>query len=637
MLMSERLAVFLLLHLLAVYAVHAQDAKPLTVHDISPIHLDVVVTEKSGAPVSGLQLEDFTLLDNNVTQTITSFEAVDGRQARAEVVLVIDAVSSEWRELAIEREEVKRFLKADQGHLAYPTTFGVLTETGIQFHLGLSKDGKALSAALDHFTFPRHSLDRDTDRGAVLRRFAGLDTLNEFEQLLVEESGRPGRKLIIWISPHWPVLPDPWHTTDAIQSEQIFKSIIAIVKQLREDRITLYFIDPSGTVDVEPGLTETHTKHTRVSDTVTPSGGLALHPGNDMASALRQCVADASAYYQISFHPAADRGDEYHHLEIRVARPGMTVRSAQGYYSQPPLVDWFTAGSEQPGKAENNSPGAAPAGVSDIVYANAHPYLDWPLAQLTEQIPELKALQPATDQQQLPVILQKMGRTVDDFVHNLSDLIAHEDVTQEKLDQKGKVKAKERVQDNYLIVHHGYEWGANSEYRMDDKGNRLGQVGLSQGYLVTSGHALSCISFCTDCQPQSRFRLLGEETIGTRQTYVLGFAQRPGEVSFTTVMRGTGSHEVDMLTQGILWVDKGSFQILRMRSDLLAPYKEIALDRLTTDVSFGEVRLQEVPNPLWLPSDVAVYIEIGAERYGNLHHYTNYRLYRVSTKIGASQ
>jgi VWFA-related protein len=637
MLMSERLAVILLLHLLGTYAVHAQDAKPLTAHDVSPIHVDVVVTGKSGAPVSGLQLEDFTLLDNNVPQTITSFEAVDGRQAPAEVVLVIDVVNGEWRELDIEHEEVKKFLKADQGHLAYPTTFGVLTETGIQFHLGFSKDGKALSAALDQFKFPRHSLGRDTDGGGPLRRLTGFDTLKEFEQLLVEESERPGRKLIIWISPHWPVLPDPRHTTDAIQSEQIFKSIIAIAKQLREDRITLYFIDPSGTADIEPGLIE-NTKHTRVPDTVTPSGGLALHPGNDMASALRQCVADASAYYQISFHPAvADRRDEYHHLEIRVAKPGMTARSTQGYYSQPPRVDWFTAGSEQPGKADNNSPGATPAGVSNVVYPNAHPYLDWPLAQLTQQIPELKALQPATDQQQLPVILQKMGLAVDDFVHNISDLIAHEDVTQEKLDEKGKVKAKERVQDNYLIVHHGYEWGANSEYRMDDKGNRLGQVGLSQGYLVTSGHALSCISFCTDAQPQSRFRLLGEETIGPRQTYVLGFAQRPGEVTFTTVMRGTGGQEVEMLTQGILWVEKQSFRILRMRSDLLAPYKEIALDRLTTDVSFGEVRLQEVPNPLWLPSEVAVYIEIGGERYRNLHHYTNYRLYRVSTKIGAPQ
>jgi hypothetical protein len=185
-----------------------------------------------------------------------------------------------------------------------------------------------------------------------------------------------------------------------------------------------------------------------------------------------------------------------------------------------------------------------------------------------------------------------------------------------------------------LILHHGYEWGAGAEYRMDDKGHRLGPIGLSQGFLVTAGSALSCIQFSTAAQPQSRFRYLGNEMLGSRETYVLAFSQRPGEVTFTTVMAGTGGKEADMLTQGILWVDKSNFQILRMRSDLLAPNREIRLDQLTTDVTLGEVRLQDVPSPLWLPSDADVYIEIGGQKYRNMHRYQDYRRYRVSVKIG---
>jgi hypothetical protein len=49
------------------------------------------------------------------------------------------------------------------------------------------------------------------------------------------------------------------------------------------------------------------------------------------------------------------------------------------------------------------------------------------------------------------------------------------------------------------------------------------------------------------------------------------------------------------------------------------------LDQLTTDVKFGQVQLQDIPTPLWLPNDVDVFIEIGNEKYRNLHHYTNYR------------
>ena len=225
---------------------------------------------------------------------------------------------------------------------------------------------------------------------------------------------------------------------------------------------------------------------------------------------------------------------------------------------------------------------------------------------------------------------------MDDFVREIGDLIAHEDVTQERLTEKGGVRAKQRVQDNYLILHHGYEWGASAEYRMDEKGNRLGPIGLEKGYLVTSGFALGCISFSTVAQLQSRFRYLGEEKVGSRDAYVLGFVQKPGEATFLVTMMGTGGRVVDMLTQGILWVDKNGFQIIRMRSDLLEPNRETQLDQLTTDETFGEVQLQDAANPVWLPRDVNVYMEINKRKFRNEHHYTNYRRYRVSVKIGDS-
>ena len=347
------------------------------------------------------------------------------------------------------------------------------------------------------------------------------------------------------------------------------------------------------------------------------------------------------AYYEISFDPTiTTQPNEYHRLEIRVAKPGLVARTRQGFYSRPWPVEKFEAEAKRLGAAGDTSSDSASAESTaaghEPDYANAHAYIDLAMAQLVERVPELKSVEPAADQQELAMILQKMGERMDDFVHNIGDLIAREDVTQERLNADGKVKAKQHVQDNYLILHHGYEWGARAEYRMDDKGNRLGPIGLAQGYLATSGHALSCIQFSTaaQSQSQSRFRYLGHEMLGSRETYVLAFAQRPGEVNFATVMAVTGAKDVDMPTQGILWVDKNNFQILRVRSDLLAPNAEIQLAQLTTDVMFGEVRLQDVPNPLWLPTDADVSIEIGGHKYRNMHHYQDYRRYRVAVKIG---
>jgi hypothetical protein len=66
------------------------------------------------------------------------------------------------------------------------------------------------------------------------------------------------------------------------------------------------------------------------------SGGLVITASNDMANSLQKCVADLAPYYEISFEPGPPAGpNEYHHVEIHLAKPGLTARTRQGYYAQP--------------------------------------------------------------------------------------------------------------------------------------------------------------------------------------------------------------------------------------------------------------------------------------------------------------
>jgi hypothetical protein len=66
------------------------------------------------------------------------------------------------------------------------------------------------------------------------------------------------------------------------------------------------------------------------------SGGLVLNSGNDLAELPQKCLTDTEAYYEISFEPArAGQRDKYHHLEIRIAKPGLSARTRQNYYAQP--------------------------------------------------------------------------------------------------------------------------------------------------------------------------------------------------------------------------------------------------------------------------------------------------------------
>jgi hypothetical protein len=275
-------------------------------------------------------------------------------------------------------------------------------------------------------------------------------------------------------------------------------------------------------------------------------------------------------------------------------------------------------------------------------YVNAHPYLEEPIKQITKRIPELKKLAPAADQEKLPMILNNTGANVDDFFAYIVDLVAHEQITQQRVN-RGRVIASEQVGDNYLILRQENDEHSDIvEYRTDDDGNRLDFIGLQRGYLVTFGFALMCNYFSTAFLPESTFRYLGDEKIGERDMYVVAFAQKPDKARLFVNMIGPKG-EINMLMQGIAWIDKSNFQITRMLTDLLAPHPEVGLERETTEVTFGKVELQDVGAPLWLPEKVKVFLGVNevtpgsSVAYGvnfqNEHHYSDYHRYRVSVRM----
>jgi len=286
------------------------------------------------------------------------------------------------------------------------------------------------------------------------------------------------------------------------------------------------------------------------------------------------------------------------------------------------------------------SPGQKLSETELSLYAKAHPYVDESLDKLEKQIPELKKIKPAKDQQELPVILEKTADTVDAFFHSVVDLIADEQITQARLSRRGVVVSSDQVRVNYLILRQGNPGSYRIvEYRMDSAGKPMDQVGAQPGYVVTFGFALDCDYFASPFQSESRFRYLGEQKLGEHDTYVVAFAQKPEQASLFVTLSGSNGKSASMLMQGVAWIDKSNYQIIRVRSDLLAPHPEIDLDRQTTEVTFAKVELQDAATPLWLPERVKVSVGFRSAHdpfgisYENEHSYTDYRRYRVSVKM----
>jgi VWFA-related protein len=339
-------ALALLAPMLCTAPLTAQQKMPSTPATASSISLDVVVTPKSGPPVADLQQQDFTILDNKTPRHITSFHAFGGSQAPIHVLIVLDAVNVPYESIAYSRGEIDKFLHANGGRLAYPTQLAFFTDKGMQVQQAFSTDGNELSSSLDHYAVALRDIRRSSQWQESERFDLSISALRSFSE---SQANLPGRKLILWVSPGWPLLSGPRIYLDYKQQNQLFSLIVGLSREMREAAVTLYNINPIGAAegvgrafyyqDFVKGVSKAG--QVQVGDLslqvlATQSGGLVFTGSNDLTSMLQQSVADGQAYYELSFDPPrADHADEYHHIEVQVAKPGLTARTREGYYLQP--------------------------------------------------------------------------------------------------------------------------------------------------------------------------------------------------------------------------------------------------------------------------------------------------------------
>jgi len=257
------------------------------------------------------------------------------------------------------------------------------------------------------------------------------------------------------------------------------------------------------------------------------------------------------------------------------------------------------------------------------VYDGAKTTVGRPLVELLKAAPELRGLEPAQSQEELDEILDKVGANVDALLEGFPNLIAREDIDEERLDRKRSVTTRRLDPFSYMILaHESGEKVDLEEYRTDAKGNRTEPRQLERKFCLTTGFATMWIHFHPGNRPASRFKLLGRQELRGHKTDVVALAQRPGWATVVGKVESNGTSIV-ILYQGIAWIDVPSYQILRMRTDLLAPREDVGLERQTTEIEFGEVRLPEVSTPLWLPHEVVVTTASNGEILHNQHRYTS--------------
>ncbi|MFZ0759421.1 MAG: VWA domain-containing protein [Candidatus Sulfotelmatobacter sp.] len=316
------------------------------------VTLYVVVTDKSGNPVAGLQHQDFTVLDNKRQQPISSFRAIDEsgktEDSPVRVIFVMDEVNVSFRAMSNARQQLERYLRQAGGQLPLPMSLVIFNEKSTQVQGTPTRNGNVLADSVHAIIA---GAPRELEGGLLENQVWRIRiSLRAVGNLIGYERTQPGRKLLIWLSPGWPLIEESIDNLTSKAKQTNFQTLVKLSTALRQAQITLYSIDPLGTDDAGslgnvyyqnflhgvPSADRFQSGDLTIPVLAIQSGGQVLNRSNDVASLISNCVADAMSYYSLTFdsspvvHP-----DEYHDLRVKIDKPGVVARTRTGYYAQP--------------------------------------------------------------------------------------------------------------------------------------------------------------------------------------------------------------------------------------------------------------------------------------------------------------
>jgi VWFA-related protein len=166
----------------------------------------------------------------------------------------------------------------------------------------------------------------------------------------------PGRKSVVLLSDSLPVFRKDG------RSDSVLENLRRLVDVANRASVRIYSMDARGLATLS--ITgEDNTSSLRTSTAIntasddrrsgyfesqnglnylaTETGGLFIHNTNDVAEGVREVLQDQKGFYLIGYQPDAETFTRegaslrFHQLEVKVKRPGLSVRTRNGFYGIP--------------------------------------------------------------------------------------------------------------------------------------------------------------------------------------------------------------------------------------------------------------------------------------------------------------
>ena len=359
------------------------------------VQLSVVVMDKKGEPVAGLNREDFTVFEEGKPQDIAFFSAglraptaplatlppnaftnrldLKGQDPGAVTVILFDALNTSATDQMYIRKQILSFLRdlKPQDRVAVYA----LTKQLMTLH-EFTLDASALVRSVSQFT-PKELAEFDASNVDSMNILNMTDNPQEWPAIGAKSSGDvagramqdrielttgalraiaehvaaiPGRKNLIWVSGGFPGLGV--NVTKPNRDPREADWITSTIEALNRVNVAIYPVDAHG-VEIETGVSPVSSgPQAKYHATDTPrmfeeqeirdtfrvvaerTGGKAFYGSNDIHDALVRASEDSRFAYTIGYYPENTVWDgKFREIGIKLRQEGMKLRYRRGYFA----------------------------------------------------------------------------------------------------------------------------------------------------------------------------------------------------------------------------------------------------------------------------------------------------------------
>ena len=348
-------------------AVWAQENDSVIRITTSLVQIDAIVTDKDGKLVTDLQSGDFEILQDGKRRDVTAFslvrvafdsrapvraakgaipppelppEGVTRGQVRRTLAILVDDLNIAFADLAQVRQAVTKFVAEDlrEGDLAAIVT----TQGGMGIYSQFTTNRALLAEAASKLVWSQRSEIASLAPPNVVSEEIRMLQAGSFGAIragIQAMRDMPGRKSIVLFS------------AGSVSSDPGNRLLEGLADEATRAAVTIYAIQPGGVGttfnypetavyrigrDPRAGLPDPESAPRLalgdMSYLAERTGGLHFTNDNGLRELLAQALEDQSSYYLLGYNPGKESFDrKFHEIEVRVLRPGLSVRSRTGY------------------------------------------------------------------------------------------------------------------------------------------------------------------------------------------------------------------------------------------------------------------------------------------------------------------